>query len=353
MKSKRTILSLFIVLMLVVVFALSVSAAEVVDNPPQRGPSYDQTHVDSGCCTDSATGQNHYDIGYNDGFYDGYIEGEDSKQETIDSMQSTIDSLKGELDTDVKPGDTENPDVPDTPDEPNDEGGDNGSEYWKQKYLAAVKEIEIWQGKYLEVNELYDLTRNYLARYMLYYEEANNYIELLGGDRMNDPIDDEEFEVHFDYTLTDAEKEIAIQEFLNSEEYMDKITVERTIFLTEYKGSEEYQNAMKEQYILGTNVATEEMYNSAYAEAYDAVYSLGMSDGYANYMSTAQYKNTLNNVQQKAYEQGYTEGYDVGNDGLTNDEGVTTVIALLVGVGGLIFVLFIVTYVTKKKRRKR
>ena len=377
MKRKSKLFSAILgVTLLIVVLALSVSADTV-----SRGPNYDESHVDSGCCTVGSSGPNHYTEGYDDGYQDG----KDSQQSKIDSMQSTIDSLKGNAGDNQDPeggenqnpegggnqnpegGENQNPEGgdnqnPEGGDNQNPEGGGNGSSgggigEGEESDEEADEEayINYWKKLYLDKCESYNTMLEWCAMYKLYFDEANRRISVLGGDIIGDPVF-EDYILEWQTVLTDVDKRMAIEEYLQSDEYLAGESIKQTLIISNYKGSEEYQNDMQNQYILGTEIATEEMYNTAYAEACDVAYSLGLADGYASYTSTNQYVNTLNNAQQKAYEKGYNEG--LGSNGNSSSStsyefDITTILSLTIGVGALVFVLLGIAVITKKKKHKR
>ena len=359
MKIKSKLFSvIFGTMLLIAVFALSVSA----ETP--RGPSYDESHVDNGCCTVGSSGLNHYTEGYDDG----YVDGKNSQQSTIDSMQSTIDSLKGNAgdnSDDEKPDDGnggggtsggigEGDESDEKPDDGNSGGGTSGGIGEGDESDEEADEeayINYWKQKYLELYEEHEILLEVAARYKVHFDEANNRIVALGGDVVNDPL---QGELEWTTVFDDVQKREAIDEYLNSEEYLEGQSIRETLIISNYKGSEEYQNNMQQQYILGAEIATEEMYNSAYAEAYDTVYSLGLADGYASYTGTEQYTKTLNKAQQSAYEQGYTEGYNLGSENSSEYEyDLTTIISLIIGVVALGGVLLAVALFTKKKKHRR
>lgn len=352
-KSKNKILTLFIsVALLICVFALSVFAEDTTTDSPTdsgRGANYDESHVENGCCTtvdSEGVSSNHYETGYDDGYTDGYADGKESQQSTIDSMQSTIDSLKGENSGEDNPDDSTG--------DGSSGGSDSGIGEGEEEPEEPTDEeayINYWKNKYLETLELYDGMADIAAKYKITFDEANRRIEALGGETVTDPLDGDLGEVTF--TIEDAEKQLAIDEYLQSDGYLDQQAEKQIIIISEYKGSDEYKEALNTQYLLGTSVATEEMYNTAYAEAYDAVYALGVAEGYSNYMGTKQYTSTIELAQSTAYEQGYLDGYDYGNENSTSTEyDLTPVISLMIGFVGLMFVLVLVAKLTKKRRRK-
>lgn len=386
MRLRKKVLIAVVSCLLCIALTVSVLAVSGV------GSSFDESHSADSCCSPDG-GEPHYNMGYWDGVADanGLVE---SMRQTIDSLQKELDGMDSSPDDSTESSETDSSESTDNSnadnsgsndssntdnsgtdnpgsndssntdnsgtnnsgsddsDNTDNSGNDSSSD---DSSSDEPNNDDYWKRKYLNAQSMLDEATWLLAEFHICLSEANTRLEILGGEPVMNPTEGAIEDIKFT-TIADAEKAIVIAQYLASEEYVTQQVLREEIVVSEYKGSEEFKEALKEQYELGTQVTTEQIYNSAYAEAYDIVYSLGVSDGYANYTGTEQYANTLNKAQQSAYEQGYNDGYDSSNTTTsTKSEEIdmTSIIAMIVGVIGLLIVFVIVINITKKKRRKK
>lgn len=125
--------------------------------------------------------------------------------------------------------------------------------------------------------------------------------------------------------------------------------------IAEYKNSQEYKDFMNEQYKNGLEAG----YNNASAELdekAEQMYQIGLQDGYVEYQLSDEYKQLTSDIHQSAYEKGYLEGHEDGlNVDLSNIKSVEpgTLFALFGAFITLIILMFVITYFTRKKGKKK
>ena len=343
-KKKKFLICIASVITCVLLLACVILAS--VDESFTKGENYDVTHEENGCCTLDSGTEPHYVTGYKDGLAD-QQDTIDSQQSIIDTQQSTIDSLKEELKNDNPGDDTENPDdnTGDNEQNPDDSTGDGepSDSDWKQKYYALLSQ---YNDKCQET-EGYKLIA---AEHIALVQEANRRLESLGGEPVPDPVYDYEFdyEVTHETIVDDAFKQNAVNEYLSSDEYV--ASQEQVIFIAinDFKQSDEYKQAGATQFELGR----ESGYQAAYGEAYDAVYSIGLAEGYAQFMATEQFESIINTQCKNAMNDGYKKGFE---DGKTNsvEFDATALVSLIAGIVILLIAMAVILPKLKKIKKRR
>ncbi len=308
----------------VFLFVLSFAIIAASNSNAIRGENYDTTHENNGCCT-AGSDEPHYNYGYEDGWTDGY-----------NTQQSTIDSLLGELNKPSDPGDgSQNP------------GGDGDNltdSEWEKRYYAL---LSLYNSKSLEYEEMNALAAEYVSCFL----EANSRLD--DNQKVNEPVLDGKGDYTSGDILSQNEKNQVINNYLTSSEYKEIETQVKVIAISEFKGSQEYEDILTEQLSAGEQLG----YQTAIDELYDVVYNIGVSDGYSAYMGTTQFEGVLNANRQSAYELGVKDGYEQSKQSSTNTTtttfDLTTLLSLIIAIVGLLIFSVFVTAWSKKKRNKK
>lgn len=180
-------------------------------------------------------------------------------------------------------------------------------------------------------------------------------------------------------SVEEAQKQAIINEFLASAEYQQKIAEAKAQGAEDYKKSEEYtlallqsyaegeqagkdkafqtqQQALNDSYKAGIKAGYEEAYNLGYIEGSEQMYAKGVSEGYANFRATEEYKNTLQAQYDGGYGAGYTEGVNDAQSAQPSEENtvdISSVISLVLTIILLSGVVIFVFTNKKFKGRKR
>ena len=100
-----------------------------------------------------------------------------------------------------------------------------------------------------------------------------------------------------------------VEEFKNSEEYVNSLDFAKTSGVEEFKSSEEYSNILnfaKTSGIEEFKNSTE--YNEALLSKYNEGHSVGTSSGITAYKSSSEYKTALSDKYDEGYDVGFSEG---------------------------------------------
>ena len=194
----------------------------------------------------------------------------------------------------------------------------------------------------------YDEMTSISAEYINAFNEANNRLNNLGGETVNEPVLDGESDYTSDSILEESEKQTVINNYINSQEFQIVISTAQANAVSDFKNSEEYSSTLEEHENIGRQLA----YDMAREELFDSVYAVGVADGYSKYTQTEQFQGTVKQLQQKAYNQGVLEGYDKGKEDSTTVD-LTELISVIIGLIGSCALSVIVTKLVSKKRRKK
>lgn len=175
--------------------------------------------------------------------------------------------------------------------------------------------------------------------------------------------------------LDEAQKQAIINEFLASAEYQQKIAEAKAQGAEDYKKSEEYtlallqsyaegeqegkdkalqsqQQALDDSYKAGIKAGYEEAYNLGYVEGSEQMYAKGVSEGYANFRATEEYKNTLQAQYDGGYGEGYTEGVNDAQSAQPSEENTVDISSIITLVLTIVLLSGVVIFVFTNKKFK-
>ena len=175
--------------------------------------------------------------------------------------------------------------------------------------------------------------------------------------------------------LDDVQKQAIINAYLSSPEFQQKIAEAKAQGAEDYKKSEEYtlallqsyaegeqagkdkalqsqQQVLNDSYKAGIKAGYEEAYNLGYVEGSEQMYAKGVSDGYANFRATEEYKNTLQAQYDGGYGAGYTEGVNDAQSAQPSEENTVDISSIITLVLTIVLLSGVVIFVFTNKKFK-